>query len=104
MRIENVTRRRAEPRVLLFAGLHDQPRGGAGDLVGWFESEDEGRAAFLELRTTRSDEDGWAELVALGSGRRPRMLAWFGRRPTDRRPADRRHHPSGRGHLRLVVR
>jgi hypothetical protein len=87
----------AQPRLLLFAGLHGSPRGGAGDLVGWFESEDDARAAFRELRVTRSDEDGWAELVALGRGGRPTMVAWFGRR--------RSHHPAGRSsrrHLRVV--
>ena len=98
MGTDKVRRRRGEPRVLLFAGVHDEPRGGAADLVGWFESEDEGRAAFLDLRATRSDDEGWGELVALGAGRRPRMLAWFGRRPSDRR-----HHPAGRARLRLVV-
>ena len=52
-------------RTLLFAGFHDSPRGGAADLMGWFESEADGRAAFHELRATRSDDEGWAELVAL---------------------------------------
>ena len=100
LHIEDTGRRRVEPRVLLFAGLHDQPRGGSADLVGWFDSEAEGRAAFLELRATTSDDEGWAELVVLGGGRRPRMLAWFGRRPSSARS----HHPTGRGHLRLLVR
>ena len=89
----------APTRLLLFAGLHGLSRGGGGDLVGWFESEDDARAAFRELRTTRSDEDGWAELVALAAGGRTVTLAWFGGR--------RSHHPAGRAarrHLRLVVR
>ena len=90
-----------EPRVLLFAGLHDHARGRAGDLMGWYASEDDARAAFRELRLARSDDEGWAELVALEAGGGRRLLAWFGRPP-----AGRRRHPAGRGrgHLRLVVR
>jgi hypothetical protein len=89
------------PRMLLFAGLHDHPRGRAGNLVGWYASEDDGRAAFRELRATRSDDEGWAELVALDAGGGGRLVAWFG---WPRR--GRRNHPAGRDrrHLRLVVR
>ena len=105
----------AQPRLLLFAGRHDRPRGGAGDLIGWFESADDARAAFREVRRSRTDEEGWAELVALDRGGRPAVLAWFGRTSVDRRPKARRlwavpargHHPAGRGsrqHLRLLVR
>ena len=32
------------PRLLLFAGRHDVPLGGAGDLVGCYECEADGRA------------------------------------------------------------
>jgi hypothetical protein len=67
------------PRLLLFAGRHDQPQGGAGDLVGCFECEAEGRAAFRDVRATRSDDEGWAQLVALHGGRPPTVVAWFGR-------------------------
>lgn len=91
------------PRLLLFAGLHASPKGGAGDLVGWFESEAEARAAFLELRASRGDDEGWAELVALTDAGPPVPVAWFGR-PS----ADPRRRPAGRGvrrrHLRLLVR
>ncbi len=73
------------PQLLLFAGLHDEPRGGAGDLCGWFECEDEARAAFRELRSAMSDGEGWAELVALEGGARPSVRAWFGRPRADRR-------------------
>ena len=69
----------APPRLLLFAGRHDVPRGGAGDLVGCFECEADGRAAFRDVRATRSDEEGWAQLVSLHGGRRPTVVAWFGR-------------------------
>lgn len=96
----------AQPRLLLFAGLHDDPRGGAGDLAGWFESEDQARAAFRELRAAMSDGEGWAELVALDGGARPSVRAWFGPRgaqPRLRVVAGRRHHPAG-GHLRLLAR
>ena len=67
------------PRLLLFAGRHDVPKGGAGDLVGCFECEAEGRAAFRDVRASRSDDEGWAQLVALHGGRRPTIVAWFGR-------------------------
>jgi hypothetical protein len=94
--------------LLLFSGAHDQPRGGAGDLVGWFDGEDEALAAFRELRLRRSDKEGWAELVALDDGPRPSLRAWFGRPAGERRlrvVANRGHHPAGRGrHLRLLAR
>ena len=97
----------ARPRLLLFAGRHDDPRGGAGDLAGWFESEDEALDAFREMRAAMSDGEGWAELVALDGGARPSVRAWFGRRGAERRlrvVAGRGHHPAGRGHLRLLAR
>jgi hypothetical protein len=102
--------------LLLFAGLHDRPRGGAGDLAGWFDSEADGRAAFRALREQRSDDDGWAELVALRDGGRARLVAWFGRPRADAGPTQRRlgavgaarlRHPANRGargHLRLLLR
>ena len=103
----------AHPRLLLFAGLHDRPRGGSDDLVGCFESEGDGRAAFRRLREERSDNEGWAELVALGDDGRRTLVAWFGRSGRRReleltpRPlrlvVNRRHpavHPA-RSHLRL---
>lgn len=97
-----------QPRLLLFAGLHGEARGGAGDLAGWFDSEDEARAAFREVRAERSDGEGWAELVALDGGPRPAVRAWFGRAQAERRlrvVAGRQYHPSGRGrHLRLLAR
>ncbi len=98
------------PGLLLFAGLYARPRGGAGDFVGWYQSEADGRAAFRELRATRSDEEGWAELVALDRGGRPRAVAWFGRRDGERHlraVGERSHHPAqrgARGHLRLLLR
>ena len=96
------------PRLLLFAGRHDQPGGGAADLAGWFDCEEEALAAFRQLRALRSDADGWAELVTLDGGPRPAMRAWFGRSsvgPRLRVVAGRHHHPAGRGrHLRLLAR
>ena len=97
-----------ERTLLLFSGLHDEPRGGAGDLVAWFDCDDEALAAFRELRLTRSDEEGWAELVALDGGRHPSVRAWFGRSRTERHlrvVAGRGHHPAARRHhLRLLAR
>lgn len=101
------------PRLLLFAGLHDRPRGGVGDLIGCFESEGDGRAAFRQLREERSDAEGWAELVALEDNGRRNLLAWFGRsdrtRKTELKPRPlrlvvNRRHPAAhaaRSHLRL---
>lgn len=85
------------PRLLLFAGLHDRPRGGIGDLIGCFESEGDGRAAFRRLREERSDDEGWAELVALEDNGRRKLVAWFGR--SDRRTETELKPRS----LRLVV-
>ena len=101
-------------RLLLFAGRHDLPRGGAGDLVGCFECEADGRAAFRDVRATRSDEEGWAQLVALNGAGRATVVAWFGRpsgRDGGRRQqrlslvAENGRHPAGRAsrrHLRTV--
>ena len=98
----------AQPRLLLFAGLHHDPRGGAGDLAGWYDGEDEALAAFREVRSTRSDYDGWAELVALDAGLRTSVRAWFGRPHAERRlrvVAGRGHHPATQSrHLRLLAR
>ena len=102
------------PRLLLFAGRHGLPLGGADDLVGCFECEADGRAAFRDVRATRSDDEGWAQLVALHGGRRPTVVAWFGRpaeRDGGRRQqrlslvAENGRHAAGRAsrrHLRTV--
>lgn len=98
----------AQPRLLLFAGRHDSPRYGSGDLAGWFDGEDEARAAFREVRAATADGEGWAELVALEAGPRPAVRAWFGRAEEKRHlrvVAGRGHHPAGGGrHLRLLAR
>lgn len=106
----------AAPRLLLFAGRHDAPGHGADDLVGSFESMDEGRAAFRQVRGTRSDDEGWAQLVTLHGGGRRTVVAWFGRAKEDdagrrqqrlRLVAENGHHPSARAsrrHLRTVRR
>jgi hypothetical protein len=98
----------AQPRLLLFAGMHDQPRYGSGDLAGWFDGEEEARAAFREARAVTADGEGWAELVALEGGTRPAVRAWFGRAEEKRHlriVAGRGHHPAGAGrHLRLLAR
>lgn len=95
-----------QPRLLLFAGRHNELRRGAGDLAGWFECEDEAMAAFREIRAGRSDGDGWAELVTLERGPRPAVRAWFGLPGAETRlrvVAGRRHHPAGWSrHLRLA--
>ena len=101
-------------RHLLFAGSHDAPGRGADDLVGSFDSMADGRAAFREMRGTRSDDEGWAQLVTLNGGGRPTVVAWFGRPKEDdagrrqqrlRLVAENGHHPSARAsrrHLRAV--
>jgi hypothetical protein len=106
----------ATPRLLLFAGRHDDTGRGADDLVGSFESMADGRAAFREVRSTRSDEEGWAQLVTLHGAGRGTIVAWFGRARGDdagrrqqrlRLVAENGHHPSARAsrrHLRTVRR
>lgn len=98
-----------QPRLLLFAGLHDEPLCGSGQLAGWYEGEEEARAALREVRATRTDGEGWAELVALEGGPRPAVRAWFGRPEVERHlrvvAGRAAHHPAGRGrHLRLLAR
>lgn len=104
------------PRLLLFAGRYDAPGHGADDLVGAFDSMADGRAAFREMRGTRSDDEGWAQLVTLGGGGRGTVVAWFGQPREDdagrrqrrlRLVAENGHHPSARAsrrHLRTVRR
>lgn len=104
------------PRLLLFAGRHDAPGRGADDLIGSFDSMADGKAAFREVRGTRSDEEGWAQLVTLHGAGRGTVVAWFGRPKEDdagrrqqrlRLVAENGHHPSARAsrrHLRTVRR
>lgn len=69
-------------QYLLFGGAGERPAGGARDIVQTFTREDEARAAFLELRLTVRDRDGWGELVSLDVRGRVKRLCWFEHRPT----------------------
>lgn len=50
-----------------------------------FRTERAARKAFLALRLSPAYRHGWAELVAVGDGRTPMPLCWFG----DRSPSTR---------------
>lgn len=84
-------------RYLIFAG-QGRPRGGARDLTGVFDCEEEARSAFHDLRTKRRAPSSWAELIMLDHRGRTKALCWFeadanstaGVRPRRVRPWSRR--------------
>ena len=65
-------------RYLLFGALHQDTRGGTGDLMAVYGSEEAARQAFVDLRQQRADRDGWAELSVLDGRGRVTRVAWFG--------------------------
>ena len=69
-------------QFLLFAGRHQRPAGGLGDLSATFADEAEVREAFRRLRLSADYRDGWAQVVEVASGGRARALCWFGREPS----------------------
>lgn len=69
-------------QYLLFGGSGERPAGGVRDIVQTFTSEDEARAAFLDLRLTVRDRQGWGELISLDVRGRVRRLCWFEHRAT----------------------
>ena len=62
-------------RYLIFAG-QGRPGGGARDLRGVFDCEEEAWSAFHEFRTERAPSS-WAELVFLDHRGRAKALCWF---------------------------
>lgn len=66
-------------RYLIFSG-QGRPGGGARDLSGVFECEQEARAAFHEIRRLRSPSS-WAQLVVLDHLGCPKPLCWFEANP-----------------------
>ena len=64
------------------------------EVMGRFASEGEARKAFLALRLSPAYRDGWAELVAVGDGRTPMPLCWFGDRSPSGTPARPFHRKS----------
>ena len=63
---------------LLFAGSEQVPRGGLGDLVQTFGSDDTARTAFLELRLRGDSAARWAQLVMVDGEKGLQPLCWFG--------------------------
>ena len=62
---------------LLFAGVSQSPRGGLGDLVGTFTSEDTARQAFQDIRLNGGTPWSWAQLAVV-EGEEIKPLCWFG--------------------------
>ena len=75
---------------LLFAASQRAPRGGLGDLVETFSSEETARSAFRDLRLKDSSATSWAQLAVVDGDKGIQPLCWFGigARPT-RSPASR---------------
>ena len=57
------------------------------EVLGRFATEGEARQAFVALRLLPAYRHGWAELVAVGDGRTPVPLCWFGDRSPSAPPA-----------------
>lgn len=66
------------PRYLLFAGDAQPPRGGMGDLVATFTSEEKARNAFRQLRTQRPSRGSWAQLGVVDADGTLKPVSWFG--------------------------
>jgi hypothetical protein len=81
-------------RYLLFAGTHQPPNGGLGDLVDTFDSEDAARRAFREIRLRTSSATDWAQLAVVDRVHGVKPLCWFGigAEPERYRPA--RYEPA----------
>ena len=77
------------PRYLLFAGSSQPPRGGLGDLVATFTSEEKARSAFRQLRTQGPSRGSWAQLGVVDADGRLKPVSWFGIGSSlDRSPLD----------------
>ena len=63
---------------LLFAASQRAPRGGLGDLVQTFSSEETARRAFRELRLEDSSATSWAQLAVVDGDKGIQPLCWFG--------------------------
>ena len=63
---------------LLFAAAQRAPRGGLGDLVETFSSEETARSAFRDLRLKDSSPTSWAQLAVVDGDNGIQPLCWFG--------------------------
>ena len=63
---------------LLFAASQRPPRGGLGDLVETFSSEETARRAFRDLRLKHSSATSWAQLAVVNGDKGVQPLCWFG--------------------------
>ena len=62
------------------------------EVLGQFATERDARQAFVLLRLSPAYRHGWAELVAVGDGRTPVPLCWFGDRSPSGIPPRPVHH------------
>ncbi|MDQ3898641.1 MAG: hypothetical protein M3326_15595 [Actinomycetota bacterium] len=79
--VQNSPARAAErrsPRYLLFAGASQPPRGGLGDLVATFTSEQKARDAFRNVRLQPPSPRSWAQLAVVDGDNGIKPLCWFG--------------------------
>ena len=63
---------------LLFSGSQGPPRGGLGDLVQAFASEEAARQAFHQLRVKGQRHGIWAQLAVVDGAMGVKPLCWFG--------------------------
>ena len=80
---------------LLFAGSGHAPRGGLGDLVQTFVSEEMACTAFRERRLTDGSASSWAQLVVVDGEKGVQPLCWFGIGATPNRNPTLFAHPDG---------
>ena len=69
---------RRSARYLLFAGASQPPRGGLGDLVATFTSEQQARDAFRKVRLQPPSLRSWAQLAIVDGDHGIKPLCWFG--------------------------
>jgi hypothetical protein len=63
---------------LLFAGSEPSPRGGLGDLVQIFSSDETARNVFREMRLAGGSAARWAQLAVVDGTNGIQPLCWFG--------------------------
>ena len=80
---------------LLFAGSQQARRGGLGDLVEAFSSDEMARKAFRQIRLSESSSMAWAQLVVVDHEFGVKPLCWFG---VGAKPDTNRSVPIGTGH------
>lgn len=65
-------------RYFLFAGTQPPPKGGLGDPLDTFTSEEAARRAFRDVRLRMSSATSWAQLAVVDDRHGLKPMCWFG--------------------------